>query len=200
MRSISKLALAGLGLAALTGGAALAQEMHVMKVALPDGSVAHIRYAGDKPPQIAVVPAVQRIAVPIVLAQPMASPFADFDQVFADMDRRMAAMMQQARILASQPVDASGKLETVNLGKLPAGTVRYSFTSTTTGNGSCTQSVQYISDGSAAQPKVVSQSSGDCSAMAKPVVKVSVPAPKAIPAPAPSKAPAPAKAPDRDMI
>lgn len=195
MRSISKLALAGLGLVALTGGAALAQEMHVMKVALPDGSAAHIRYAGDKPPQVAVVPVAQRIAVPIVLARPMASPFADFDRVFADMDRRMAAMMQQARMLASQPVP-SGKLETVNLGKLPAGTVRYSFTSTTTGNGSCTQSVQYISDGSAAQPRVVSQSSGDCSATAKPMVEVSVPAPKAAPAPAP----APSKAPDRDMI
>lgn len=194
MRSISKLALAGLGLVALTGGAALAQEMHVMKVALPDGSVAHIRYAGDKPPQVAVVPVAQRIAVPIMLAQPMASPFADFDRVFADMDRRMAAMMQQARMLASQPVDSSGRLETVNLGKLPAGTVRYSFTSTTSGNGTCTRSVQYTSDGSTAQPKVVSQSSGDCSAMAKPVTKVSAPAPKAAPAPAP------ARAPDRDMI
>lgn len=194
MRSISKLALAGLGLVALTGGAALAQEMHVMKVALPDGSVAHIRYAGDKPPQVAVVPVAQRIAVPVVLAQPMMSPFADFDRVFADMDRQMAAMMQQARMLARQPTNPSGMLETVNLGKLPAGTVRYSFTSTTSSNGSCTQSVQYISDGSAAQPKVVSQSSGDCSAMAKPVMKVSAPAPKAAPAPAP------AKAPDRDMI
>lgn len=194
MRSISKLALAGLGVVALTGGAALAQEMHVMKVALPDGSVAHIRYVGDKPPQVAVVPVAQRIAVPIMLAQPMASPFADFDRVFADMDRRMAAMMQQARMLASQPADSSGRLETVNLGKLPAGTVRYSFTSTTSGNGICTRSVQYVSDGSAAQPKVVSQSSGDCSAMAKPVTKVSAPAPKAAPAPAP------ARAPDRDMI
>jgi hypothetical protein len=194
MRSISKLALAGLGLVALTGGAALAQEMHVMKVALPDGSVAHIRYAGDKPPQVAVVPVAQRIAVPIMLAQPMASPFADFDRVFADMDRRMAAMMQQARMLASQPVDSSGRLETVNLGKLPAGTVRYSFMSTTSGNGTCTRSVQYISDGSAAQPKVVSQSSGDCSAMEQPVTRVSAPAPKAAPALAP------ARAPDRDMI
>lgn len=195
MRSIPKLALAGLGLVALTGGAALAQEMHVMKVALPDGSVAHVRYAGDTPPQIAVVP-VRRVAVPIALAQPMASAFADFDRVFADMDRQMAAMMQQARMLASQPVDPSGKLVTVNGGKLPAGTVRYSYVSTTS-NGGCTQSVQYISDGSAAQPQIISQSSGDCSAMAKPTVKVSAPA--AAPKPAPAPAPAPAKAPDRNM-
>jgi len=194
MRSLSKLALAGLGLVVLTGGAALAQEMHVMKVALPDGSVAHIRYAGDKAPQVAVVPVVQRVAVPVVHAD----PFAEMDRVFADMDRQMAAMMQQARLVASPPVDGAGKLVTVNGGKLPAGTMRYSYVSTTS-NGGCTQSVQYVSDGSAAEPKVTSQSSGDCSAMAKPMLKTAAPATPAPPA-APVKAPTPVKAPDRDMI
>ncbi|MDT8758011.1 hypothetical protein MZO42_04815 [Sphingomonas psychrotolerans] len=184
MRLICKLALAGLGAVALSGGAALAQEMHVMKVALPDGSTAHIRYAGDKPPQVAVVP-VRQVAIPVVFAD----PFADMDRVFADMDRQMAAMMQQARTLASQPVDGANGLRMVSTGKLPAGTVRYSYVSTTS-NGGCTQTVQYISDGSAAQPKVTSQSSGDCSALAKPVLKTSAPA-----TPAPS-----AKTNARDLI
>jgi hypothetical protein len=179
MRSISKLALAGLGVVALSGGAALAQEMHVMKVALPDGSTAHIRYAGDKPPQVAVVP-VHQVAVPIAWTQ--ADPFAQMDRVFADMDRQMAAMLQQANQLRAQAPQAGAKLDQAALAKLPAGTVRYSYVSTTS-NGGCTQSVQYISDGSAAQPKVTSQTSGDCSAVNKPTVKVATPATPATPKP-----------------
>ena len=164
MRLISKLALAGFGLVALAGGAAAAEQaMHTMNVKLADGSVAHIRYVGDTPPQVSV----ERVAVPVVpiaLADPLASWVA-FDRVFADMDRQMAAAMQQAQAMARQPIGPDGKLDQAALKALPPGTVHYSFTSTSTGNGTCTQSYQMTSYGPNQAPKVVSQSSGDCSAM-----------------------------------
>ena len=178
MRLISKLAVAGVGVVALSSGAALAQEMHVMKVALPDGSTAHIRYAGDTPPQVAVVP-VRQVAVPI--AWNRVDPFAQMDRVFADMNRQMAAMLQQANQLRAPELQAGAKLDSAALAKRPARALRYSYVSTTS-NGGCTQSVQYISDGSAAQPKVISQSSGDCSAVNKPAIKASIPTTPAIPA------------------
>lgn len=184
MRKISKLVLAGLGLAALSGGVAAAQEMHVMNVSLPDGSVAQVHYIGEQPPQVTLVP-VRRVALPIAVADPVDMQLASFDRIFAEMDRQMDAMMQQARLFASQPAAAPGgaKLDTA---AMRPGMVRYSYVSTSTGNGTCTQSVQYISDGSGAEPKVVSQSSGDCSAMNRPVEKTSAPAK------------APEKAPDRN--
>lgn len=170
---ISRLALAGLAAVALSGGAAIAQDaqnVHHMNVALPDGSVARIEYVGDTAPKVVVAP-VRRIALPVVFAD----PFARFDSVFAEMDRQMDAMVQQARMLAAQPADGSARIDTVAAGKLPAGTVRYSFYSTSTGEGGCTQSVQYVSDGTGA-PKVTRRSSGDCSAMGRAPEKASAPA------------------------
>src|SRR3546814_14407058 len=49
-------------------------------------------------------------------------------------------------------------------GTLPAGTVSYRFVSTSTGNGTCSRSIQVTSLGADQQPKVVSSSSGDCGA------------------------------------
>ncbi|HVJ01529.1 MAG TPA: hypothetical protein VM662_05055 [Sphingomonas sp.] len=193
MRKISKLACAGLGLVLLTGGAAAAQEMQTVKVAVPEGSVVQIRYTGDQAPQVSVVP-MQRVAVPVVVVDPMPARFAAFDRAFAEMDRQMAAMMQQAQMLARQPAGAGAKLDNAAARALPAGTMRYSYVSTSSGNGSgCTQSVQMISYGSGAEPKVVSQSSGDCAAVGKPVIKASAP-------PAPAAAPTPRTTVDRNTV
>ena len=82
MRLMSKVLLGGLATAALAGTAVAADHaVHVMNVAMPDGSVAHVRYIGDTPPQVRFVPIAVR-AVPVAMIDPG----------FAAMDRMMAAM------------------------------------------------------------------------------------------------------------
>lgn len=178
MAPFSKILLAALGTCALAGSAVAAEHaLHVMNVNLPDGSVAQVRYAGDTPPRIALVP-VER-AIPVALID---SPFAGFDRMFAEMDRQAAAMMQQAAAMqASAPADS--KIDQAALKSMPAGT-SYSFTSYSSSNGGCTQSYQMTAYGNAA-PKVVSQTSGDCSKagqlQAAPKPAKAVEAPKTVP-------------------
>lgn len=161
MRRMSKVALAGAAVCALAGTAYAADtSLHRMKVALPDGSVAHLLYKGDVAPRIETVP-VER-TIPIALLD---SPFADFDRMFADMDRQAAAMLQQAAALqAAAPVN--GKIDHAALKSLPAGS-SYTFTSYSSSNGGCTQSYQMTSYGNAT-PKVVSQTSGNCAGVGAP--------------------------------
>lgn len=178
MTPFSKILLAGLGTFALAGSAVAAERaMHVMNVNLPDGSVAQVRYAGDTPPKIALVP-VER-AIPVALIE---SPFVGFDQIFADMDRQAAAMMQQAAALQAL-APTGGKIDQAALKAMPAGS-SYSFTSYSSSNGGCTQSYQMTAYGNA-EPKVVSQSSGDCSKagqlQAAPKPAKAVEAPKTVP-------------------
>src|SRR4051794_20919768 len=95
--------IAALGIAA--SGAASAQNAHVMSVAVP-GGVAQIRYVGDIPPQIVVVPApaafpaafpaASEAWLPIWLVFGSDSPFAMMDRIAAEMDRRAAAMFRYA--------------------------------------------------------------------------------------------------------
>ncbi|CAN5368499.1 hypothetical protein BH10PSE15_BH10PSE15_12700 [soil metagenome] len=173
MNLFSKLALAGVGTVALAGSALAAERaMHLMDVNLPDGSVAHVRYFGDVAPKVEVVPVTQ--GVPIAMIAPRLS-LAAFDEIFADMDRQQAQLMQQ--VAALQSAAQAGKADSA---AAKDGSVSYSFTSYSSGgNGGCTQSYQMTSYGNA-QPKVVSQSSGDCSK-----------APTFGTAPTPAKAPAP---------
>ena len=61
MRLMSKVLLGGLATAALAGTAVAAEHaVHVMNVAMPDGSVAKVRYVGDTPPQVRFVPVAVR--------------------------------------------------------------------------------------------------------------------------------------------
>ncbi|RZF65876.1 hypothetical protein EWE75_04285 [Sphingomonas populi] len=171
MNLFAKIALAGIGTAALAGSALAADRaMHLLDVNLPDGSVAHVRYFGDVAPKVVLVPVAQ--AAPVAMLDPVA-------EMFADMDRQQEAMLQH---VAAMPQD--GKIDEAALKTMPAGgTVSYSFTSYSSGDGKgggCTQSYQMTSYGANAQPKVVSQSSGDCTN-----------APKFGTAPTPVKAPAP---------
>ena len=192
MRKISKFLLAGAGALTLAGVAvAAADNHHIMNVALPDGSVAQIHYVGNVAPQVVAVPAAEIVPVAI------ADPFAMFDRISYEMDRRMEVMLQQASAMA-QASPANGQLSEAALKQLPPGTVSYSYTSYSSGNGtSCSQSVQVTSLGQNQPPKVERQSQGDCSAVntrkATPAVIEAKPeAPKVTPASLRKPAEAPA--------
>ena len=181
MNLFAKIALAGIGTAALAGSALAADRaMHLLDVNLPDGSVAHVRYFGDVAPKVVLVPVAQ--AEPVA----MLDPFAD---IFADIDRQQEAMLQHVAVL-QRATPQAGKIDQAALESVPAGrTVSYSYTSYSSGDGKgggCSQSYQMTSYGANAQPKVVSQSSGDCSKAAKfgtapTPVKAPAPEPKTVP-------------------
>jgi len=175
MRLVSKAVLAGLGVAALAGAAyAAEQSIHVMAVPLADGSVMHIRYFGDKKPQIAMVAPQQRvrgIAIPMAFGDPLA-----IDRMFAEMDAQADAMMRQAAAMAAQQPRASagGKIDAAAMPGMPAGSVvSYSFSSSSNDQGGCTQRYQMTSYGNGATPQVVEQHSGDCSTLDKPATNAS---------------------------
>ena len=181
MRKVTKLLLAGAGALTLTGVAvAAADNHHIMNVVMPDGSVAQVHYVGNVAPQVVALPAVQ--AVPVA----MVDPFAMMDRISYAMDRQMDAMLQQASAL--QQAAPHGQLSEAALKSLPPGTVSYSFTSYSSGNGaSCSQSVQVTALGKNQPPKVERQSQGDCSAVntRKPrpaVIQAKPDAPKITPA------------------
>ena len=163
MRKLTKLLVAGAGAIALAGVAvAAADQNHVMNVVLPDGSVARIHYVGKVAPRIVVAP--NELAMPVAFVP--ADPFAMFDRISYAMDRQMDAMLQQASAMQAIAPGPDGKLSEAALKSLPPGTVSYSFTSFSSGNGaSCSQSVQVTSLGANQAPKVERQSSGDCSAV-----------------------------------
>ncbi len=160
MRTFTKLLLAGAGAVAVAGAGLAADRGHVLNVALPDGSVAQIHYTGDVAPKVVVAPE----AAPV--AYVAADPFAMFDRISLAMDRQMDAMLQQAALLANAAPAAGGQVSEAALKSLPPGTVSYSYTSYSSGDGAqCSQSVQVTSLGANQAPKVVKQSAGDCTAM-----------------------------------
>jgi hypothetical protein len=163
MRTATKLLLAGAGLIAAAGTAIAASDRgHVVDVALPDGSIAHIRYVGDVAPKVVVAPPADAIPVAFVAAD----PFAMFDRISWAMDRQMDAMLRQVSALSAMAPGPDGRVSEAALKSLPPGTVSYSFTSYSSGNGAaCSQSVQVTSLGQNQAPKVERQSSGDCSAV-----------------------------------
>jgi hypothetical protein len=146
-------------------GAALAQtsQTHVMTVRLPDGGVAQIRYAGNVAPQVSVSDATMPVAAwaPMPSLLGADSPFAMMERISAELDRQTAAMFRQADALAAQP--QSGQMTTAAT-NLPPGGQSYSFVSTLSGNGVCSQSVEITSQGDGAPPRIVRHSSGNCAA------------------------------------
>jgi len=198
MRRIAKLLVAGAGALTLGGVAiAAADNHHVLNVALPDGSVARIHYTGNVAPKVDVTPVADIMPIAV-----FADPFAMMDRISYAMDRQMDAMLRQASMMA-QAAPANGQLSEAALKSLPPGTVSYSFTSYSSGNGAtCSQSVQVTALDSNQPPKVERQSQGDCSAVntRKPTPAVQQAAP---PAPALTKASlhkAPAPAPKGPII
>ena len=162
MRSLRTAALAGIAALAVAGTAlAAANDTHILKVAMPDGSVARIAYRGDVPPQVAVAPA--RVITPIAWFDASdAAPFATFDRIMAEMDRQTATMMQQVAAMQAGPTMGESGPSFEVLQSMPAGMVHYSMVSTSGGSGTCSRSMQVTSMGAGEKPKVVSSSSGDC--------------------------------------
>ena len=176
LTGIAALAVAGVSLAAV-------RDTHMLKVDLPDGSVARIEYSGDVAPKVTLVPVSH--AIPVGFAEGFDStPFAVLDHVAAEMDRQAAAMIHQAAQFEALPMLAQSKLESAALGKLPPGTMHYEFVSTSSGSGGCTRGVEITSYGPDRQPKIVSTSSGNCTALdsAPKPVRLDTPADPSVPA------------------
>jgi hypothetical protein len=155
MRFARPTILAG-GAALLLAGtaAAAAEKLHTMNVALPDGSVAQIEYTGDVAPKVSVQPLD---AIPVAFVD----PFAELDRVAAYMEAQHAAMMQQVAQLERAAAQSGAPGQMTLVGNLPAG-AHYTFVSSTTDASGCTQTVEYSSDGSGAQPQVTRTSAGSC--------------------------------------
>lgn len=163
MRKIRTALLTGVAaVAAISTALAASHGSHLMKVGLPDGTLARIEYEGDVAPKVTVAPASS--VAPITWLDPFEpATFAPFDRIAADMDRQSDLMMRQVRALPLPAMADDGKIDLTALrSSLPPGTVSYSFISTTNGGSTCSRSVQVTSLGAAQPPKVVSNTSGDC--------------------------------------
>ena len=157
MRFTRKIILAGgAALLALGTAAVAADKLHTMNVALPDGSVVQVQYAGDVAPKVALQPVD---AVPVAFVD----PFAELDQMAAAMEAQHQAMMQQVAQLeqAAAHAGSAGANGVTLVGDLPAGT-HFSYVSSTTDANGCTQTIEYSSDGSSQQPQVTKTSAGSC--------------------------------------
>lgn len=159
MRKLPKIAFAGVAAAALAGTAvAASSNNHVMNVSLPDGSVAHIEYAGNVAPRVTVQP------MPVAADDwaPFAS-FAGFDRMMADMNRQTDALIRQAQQMASRPGGNPGAPTVASFGNAPAGaSSSMTVVSYSNGNSTCTRTTETVSEGPGKPPKVTSNISGNC--------------------------------------
>jgi hypothetical protein len=167
MRKLAKFALgASVALLAAGAGVAAKSDKHVMNVALPDGSTAHIEYYGDIAPKVTVAPSSADGFRG--MWGPMAMPaFPDIDRMIERMERQREAMMRQMRRMPR----AMGPGATANVasyGSLPAGANSVSVVSVSNGAGTCTRTTEVTSQGAGKPPKVVTNVSGNCSAEAAP--------------------------------
>jgi hypothetical protein len=174
--------------AVLAGGAAIMaaavatpavaedSQVHVLTVQLPGGGVEQIQYTGDVAPQVVLVPAPRMVTGPVVAPLAGIDPFVELERISALMDQQAAAMLRQVENLQGGMIP-----------RLPPGASGYSFVSTMSGNGACTRSVQITYSGSAAQPRMVFSTSGDCSPDRRQhaPTEVTVPAPFGRPNPKP---------------
>lgn len=180
MRRIHTALLAGAATFLVAGTAvAAADKMHATEVAVPSGSVVHIEYTGDVAPTISVEPidAADTVFIePIDATMPAA--FADLERISAMMEQRARAMMQLVAQMQREALSGNAPVHLVADGNLPAGSHHYSFLSSSSGNGACTQTVEWSSDGSGQEPRVTRTSSGDCGTAKSdsPVTSVSAPA------------------------
>lgn len=187
MRMMSKAIVAGLATVVLAGSAVAAERaIHTMNVALPDGSIAKVRYVGEQPPQVRIVPVAVMQPMPIAMIDPS---FAAFDRMFAAMDAQRDAMLRQASMMARMPAPTQGQLQHAAQTNIPGGTMSYSYVSTTS-SGGCTQTVRMTSDGSGQQPQVIRTSAGKCDG-AKAIPAVASPVAPAKPVIASETRPAP---------
>lgn len=139
--------------------AAAADGSNTVEVALPDGSIAHVEYAGNIAPRIVVEPVAPFVRIAY-------DPFPTLERIAQEMRARHQAMFRQITALR-QAVAQSGTVApggVTLVGNLPASSHVSYFSSTTDANG-CTRTVRYSSDGSGAEPQVTRASSGACDAV-----------------------------------
>lgn len=184
MRFVRTAIIAAAASAALAGAAIAARnDSKMMLVALPDGSVEHVRYEGDFAPEVIFVrdPAPAQM---FAAAFGPDSPFADMERISAAMEAHVQAVMRQAAAVQAQMPAADGKgIVMINAAGQPVGTMHYSYVSSTTTADGCTQTVQYSSDGSINQPKLIRTSTGSCgTAKAAPAITPTSAAPTPKPA------------------
>ena len=180
MRFTRSTILIGAGALLVAGTAAAAETLHTMEVALPDGSTAHIEYAGEVAPKVTIEQADPQ-------ARAAYDPFAELDRIAYQMRARQQAMLQQMAAMQQAAAEAGATTEAAPgmtfIGNLPAGAEVSYYSSTTDANG-CTQTVQYSSDGSSEKPEVTRASAGNCDAAS---ASDAAPTPAAAPAPEPRK-------------
>jgi len=186
MRIVRTALIAGAATLALAGAAFAARDDgKLMLVALPDGTVEHIRYQDDVARRILLVEDDAPAAMLETALAPL-SIFAEMQRVSAAMDARAEAMMRQASALQAQAASpgAPGQgITLTNAAGEPVGVMHYSYVSSTTGSDGCTRTVSYSSDaGAGQQPRMIQTSSGTCGAApARPVAPTAVSAPAARP-------------------
>ncbi|WP_295638835.1 hypothetical protein [Novosphingobium sp.] len=174
MKSTTTFVLGAIGLGLAGTALAAANDLHTMKVALPDGSVALVQYHGDVAPQIQV-------------AQPV-DPFAEMAAQMAQLEAQSRAMMAQAQAQAAamQREAAAHPGQSVTIvsdATAPAGVSTWTSVTTISNGpngegGTCTQTTSMRSDG-AGKPQLTQASSGDCDAVKRdgPAVPASATAP-----------------------
>lgn len=162
MKKLPAIAL-GAAAAALAGTAiAATPKTHKMDVSLPDGSVAHIEYAGEVAPKVTIAP---RPLADAAGAGAMPFPsFAGFDQMMEQMQRQSQEMIRRAQEMARHPAGPGGAAPYIASydGNLPAGESSTTVVSVSNGGGTCTRTTQMVSQGAGKPAKVTSSVSGQC--------------------------------------
>ncbi|HTX49199.1 MAG TPA: hypothetical protein VME40_07400 [Caulobacteraceae bacterium] len=151
--------LAGAAIVGLAGMAAAQDPLHTLRVALPDGGVAVIRYAGATPPRVSFsrAPIQTSVWAPAWFGWD-ADAFTSLDRAAAEMNREAALMLRQA-----EAAPAIASLRQVDVGAPPPGVESYSLVSTASGAAVCGKSVEITSNGAGKAPRVVTRTWGDCS-------------------------------------
>jgi HAMP domain-containing protein len=177
-------ASAGLALAAVlaVAGTASAQDrpaaaaVHSLDLKMPDGSIEHVRYWGNRIPVVtfgegdaAYQDTLRQNAAAIAAPTEdpffgAQSPFAELDRMSAAMDRQAAQMFQQIGAMQGEAFGPGDRMTTADMGRLPAGGEGYTMVETISNGQDCTQSIRYFSDGHG-KPQVQQASSGACKAV-----------------------------------
>ncbi len=175
MRKLKNALVAGAAVLGLAGAAAAA-DRHVISVDLPSRTVAHMTYKDEVSPSVKVVPVGELGLLPMSRFE-WTSPFDGFDQLIAEMRAQHIAMMRQAAAIAAQAGagDSAGAPRFAAEGGFPAGSYRYTFISTSTGDGACGRVVEVTSRPNAA-PQRVSRSFGNCAGETAPPLRPAMPA------------------------
>lgn len=153
------------GIAAFAvAGTALAGnfDRKVMTVNLSDGLAARVEYQGDVAPKVIVESHSPELAA--AWSRSTWVPFTIFDRISTDMDRQFDAMVHRVHMLDTLPADDMDLMNRASDQALPAGSARYSYVATSSGNGFCVRSVKITSEGANQKPRITSSTSGECAA------------------------------------